>query len=111
MARDSVVDMAYTVWDLNPGWGEISRTLPDRQRDPISILYSGYRGCFPGVERPGRRVDHAPSSIAEVKEKVELYVYSPSVPSRQVTGETSIPLTCRLVQLLLHVIICIIAPK
>ena len=30
---------------------------------------------FPGVKRPGRGVDHPPSS-AEVKESVELYLYS-----------------------------------
>jgi hypothetical protein len=82
MVRDSVVDTACTVRDLNLGWAEIYRTRPDWQRDPISILYSGYRGCFPEVERSGRRVDHPPSSVAEVKEKAELYVCSPSVPSR-----------------------------
>ena len=37
---------------------------------------------FPGVKRPGRGVDHpsTPSS-AEVKETVDLYIYSPSAPS------------------------------
>jgi hypothetical protein len=30
---------------------------------------------------PGRGVDHSPSSSAEVKEKVDLYIYSPSGPS------------------------------
>jgi len=34
-------------------------------------------GSFPGVNRPGRRVDHPTPSSAEVKEKVELYLYSP----------------------------------
>ena len=32
---------------------------------------------FPGVKRPGRGVDHPPPSSAEVKERVELYLYSP----------------------------------
>jgi len=36
---------------------------------------------FSGVKRPGRGVDHPPPSIAEVKERVELYLYSPSGPS------------------------------
>jgi hypothetical protein len=35
---------------------------------------------FPGVTRPGRGVDHPPPSSAEVKERVELYLYSPSGP-------------------------------
>jgi hypothetical protein len=38
-------------------------------------------GLFPGVKRPGRGVDHPPPSSAEVKEGVELYLYSPSGPS------------------------------
>jgi hypothetical protein len=39
---------------------------------------------FPGVKRPGRGVNHLPSSNAEVKGRVELYLYSPSRPSWQV---------------------------
>jgi len=34
-------------------------------------------GSFPGVKRPGRGVDHPPPSSAEVKERVELYLYPP----------------------------------
>ena len=37
-------------------------------------------GSFPGVKRPGRGVDHPPPSSAEVKERVELYLYYPSAP-------------------------------
>jgi hypothetical protein len=33
------------------------------------------------VKRPGCSVDYPPTFIAEVKEKVELYLYSPSGPS------------------------------
>jgi len=32
---------------------------------------------FPGVKLPERGVDHPPPSSAEVKERVELYLYSP----------------------------------
>jgi len=42
-------------------------------------------GSSPGVKRPGRGVDHIPSS-AEVKERVELYLYSPFGPSWPVLG-------------------------
>jgi hypothetical protein len=45
-----------------------------------------YPVFFPGVKRPGRTVDHPPPSNAEVKERVELYVYSPSGPSWPVLG-------------------------
>ena len=40
----------------------------------------------PGVKRPGRGADHPPSSSVEVKERVELYLYSPSGPSWPVLG-------------------------
>jgi hypothetical protein len=43
-------------------------------------------GSFPGVKRPGRGVDHPPPSSAEVKERVELYLYSPSGRSWPVLG-------------------------
>jgi len=36
---------------------------------------------FPGVKRPGRDVDHPTLSSAEVKERLELYLYFPSGPS------------------------------
>jgi len=36
---------------------------------------------FLGVKQLGRGTDHPPPSNAEVKERVELYVYSPSGPS------------------------------
>jgi hypothetical protein len=45
-------------------------------------------GSFPGVKWPERGVDHPPPSSAEVKERVELYLYSPSGPSWPVLGRT-----------------------
>jgi hypothetical protein len=41
---------------------------------------------FPGVKRPGYGVGHTPASSAEVKERAELYIISPSGPSWQVVG-------------------------
>jgi hypothetical protein len=41
---------------------------------------------FQRVNRPGRGVDNPPTSSGEVKGRVELYLYSPSVPSWQVIG-------------------------
>jgi hypothetical protein len=43
-------------------------------------------GSFPGITRPGRGVDHPPLSRAEVKERVELYLYSTFGPSCPVLG-------------------------
>jgi hypothetical protein len=41
------------------------------------FFYNGYWVSFPWKKRPGRGVDHSPLSSAEVKERVELYLYSP----------------------------------
>jgi hypothetical protein len=41
---------------------------------------------FPGVKRSGRGVDHPPPTSTEVKERVELYLYSPSGSSWPVIG-------------------------
>jgi hypothetical protein len=70
----------------NPGGGEIFCTRPDRPCGQASLLYNEYRVSFPGVKRPGRGVDHPPSSSARVKERVQLYLYSPSGPSWPVLG-------------------------
>jgi len=43
-------------------------------------------GSFPAVKQPGRGVDPPLTSNAEVKERVELYIYSNSGPSWPVRG-------------------------
>jgi hypothetical protein len=45
-------------------------------------------GLFCGVKRPGLGVSHPFAPSAEVKERVELYLYSPSGSSWQVIGPT-----------------------
>jgi hypothetical protein len=39
--------------------------------------YTMRTGFFPGVNRPGRGVDHPLQASAEVEERVELFIYSP----------------------------------
>jgi len=43
---------------------------------PHPASYTMGTVSFPGVKQPGRGVDHPPPSSAEVKEGVELYLYS-----------------------------------
>ena len=43
-------------------------------------------GSFPGVKSPGRGVDHPPPSRVKVKERIELYIYSPFGLSWPVLG-------------------------
>jgi len=50
---------------------------------PTQLPGTGY---FPGVKRPGRGVDHPSPSSVEVKERIELYFYSPFGPSWPVLG-------------------------
>ena len=59
-------------------WGEIFRTCPDRPSGLPSLVYNGYR-VFPGGKvLPGRDADPSPPlSTVEVKNRVELYLYSP----------------------------------
>ena len=86
-----VVGIATTGWtvrDSNPSRDENFRTRPDRPWGPPSLLYNGYRVAFPGVKPPTRGVDHPRPSSAEVKERVELYLYCPSGPPWPVLGRT-----------------------
>jgi len=64
--------------------GEIFRTPPD----PAS--YAMGTRSFLGLQWPGRGVDHPSSSSPEVKERVELYLYSPSGPLWPFLGGTSL---------------------
>ena len=72
----------WTVRGSDLGEGEILLTRPS----PPNLLLNWYRVSFPGVKRLGRGVDHPPKSIAKVKERVQLYLYSPSGPSWPVIG-------------------------
>jgi len=59
-------------------WG---RDFPHPSRPTLEstrLLYSRYLVSFQGLMRAGRGVDHQPPSSAEVKERVELYLLSPS---------------------------------
>ena len=72
--RHGVVGIATRYGKDGPGiearW-EASFSTPvqtDTGAQPAS--YTMDTGYFPGVKRPGRDVDHPPSSSAEVKERV-----------------------------------------
>jgi len=52
---------------------------------------------LPGVKWPGRSLNHTPPSRAEVKERVQLYIYSTPGPSWPVTGRT-LPLPLPLIR-------------
>jgi hypothetical protein len=88
--RDSVVSIA-TCYELDgPGiesrWGaRFSATVQTGPGVYPASCTMG-TGSFLGVKRQGRGVDHPPPSSDEVKERVELYLSSPSGPSWPVLG-------------------------
>ena len=66
-------------------WGRDFPHRPDRPSGPPSLLYNEYR-VFPGGKAAGAwRWPPTPSSV-EVKERVELYIYSTSGSSWPVMG-------------------------
>ena len=64
----------------NLGEGEIFRIHPDRPWVAPASYTTG-TGSFQEAKRPRRGVDHPPPSTVNVKERVEVYLYSPSGPS------------------------------
>ena len=90
MDRDSSVCTATRYRLDGPGieswWG--TRFSAPVQTGPVAHPASCTigTGSFQGLKRPGRGVDHTPSSRAEVKGRVRLYLYSPSGPSWSVLG-------------------------
>jgi len=82
VGRDGSVGIATRYGLDGPGieglWG--ARFFVPVQTGPGAhpASYTMGTGSFPGVKRPGRVVDHPPQSSAEVKERVELWLYSPS---------------------------------
>jgi hypothetical protein len=70
---------------LRAGWFGDRIPMKATFSAPI-LLYSGYLFYFPGVKRPGRGVNHLSPYSAEVKERVEVHVYSASRPSWPLLG-------------------------
>jgi hypothetical protein len=87
VGRDSVIGIATgPSGDWISVGGAIFRTRPDWLWGPRSLLYNVYQVSFTGIKRPGSAVDHPPLPNAEVKERVELYLYSLSGLSWPVRG-------------------------
>jgi hypothetical protein len=83
VGQDSTVGMATHYGLDGPGiesqWGP---DFPHQSRPVLGTTLppiQWYR-VIPGVKQPGRGIDHPPPYSAEVKEKVELYLYSASRP-------------------------------
>jgi hypothetical protein len=89
-SRDSVVGIATRYGLDGPRiesqWG---RDFPHPSRPVLGAHPASYTMCtesFRGVSLSGRGVNNPPPSSAKLKERVELYIYSLSVPSWHVIG-------------------------
>jgi len=65
---------------LNPGGGKFSLPIQTSPK-AYNLLRNEYQVSFIGVKQLGCGIKHPTISGAEVKERVELYLYSPSRPS------------------------------
>jgi len=63
--------------DRIPVAGRDILSRPDRLWSPPILLYNGFRVSFPGVNRPGRGLDHPPNLASRSKEQ---YSYSSTPP-------------------------------
>ena len=79
--RDSSVGIATRYGLDDPGvesrWGARFTTPVQTGPGAHPAYCTMGSGSFPVVKRPGRGVGHPPPSSVEVKERVELYLYSP----------------------------------
>jgi hypothetical protein len=90
MDRDNSVGIATRYGLDSPG---IESRWEARYSAPVQTVpgahpasYITGTGSFPGAMWPGRGVDHSPLYSAEIKERVELYLYSLFGPSWLVLG-------------------------
>jgi len=80
-SRDSSVGIATRYWLDGPGiesrWGARFSAPFETDSEAHPASYTMGSGSFPWVKRPGRGVGHRPPSSAEVKERVEVFIYPP----------------------------------
>jgi len=85
VGQDSSVGIATCYGLDSPGiesrWGARFSAPVQTGHGAYPASYTMDTWSFPGVKRPWRGVDHPPPSSAEVKERVELYLYFLSGPS------------------------------
>ena len=76
MGRGSSVGIETRYGLITPGiesqWGANFLHPSRTTRGSPTLLFSGHQVSFPGVKRPGRAVNHPPTSNVEVKERARV---------------------------------------
>jgi hypothetical protein len=102
---DIYLNIYFLIYFCGPRWrsrySDLLRAEPSGDRIPVGARFSAPVQIGPGAQpasckwvrvcstlltQPGHGVVHPPLSSAEVKERVDLYLYSPSGPSWPVLG-------------------------
>jgi len=82
LGRSSSVGIATRYGVVGPGvesrWSEIFQTFPYRHWGPHSLLLNGYWVSFLRVKRTESGIYHPSPSTVKIKDRVWLYLYSPS---------------------------------
>jgi len=82
VSRDSVVGIATCYGldspEIESRWGARFSSPVETGPEAHAASYSMGTGSYLGLKRPGRRVDHPPRLAQSLKQRVELYTYSPS---------------------------------
>ena len=91
MGWDGSISIAtlYGPW-VESRWGRDFRHPSRPAVGPTQPPVQWVPGLSRGVKRPGRGINHPRPSNAEVKERVQVYLYSTSGPSWPYLGWTSI---------------------
>ena len=80
--RDNAVGIATRYVLESPGikfrWGREFAQSSKSDLKPTQPPVKWALGLFPGLKRSGRGVDYSPSTRAEVQERADLYISSPS---------------------------------
>jgi hypothetical protein len=106
VSRDNVVGIAISYGLDGPGIeSRQGKTCLDRNRCSPGLLFSGYRGSFPGVKQPGREVVYSPTYSSEVKNE---WNYTPAPPIPLIFCKTEISTVLVKVKVFWNMLPCVL---
>jgi len=79
--RVTLVALEVSLGPIEYRWGPVIPHPSRPSLEPTQPPKKWVPSLSPRVKWPGRDIEHTPLSSAEVKERIELHLYSPSVPT------------------------------